>query len=112
MKKHFIAFFSVLVISGMAAGTVSAAQVDMSTDTWCKFFFYDVGFSSSDKYDFTVDVGYSLYVTDAYQVGDRFQVGDLGMTSLKEVDTNSYYSPWGDQDLAAGCLRLRLLQHG
>ena len=100
MKKLFIAFFSVLVILGIAAGPVKAAQVDMATDTWYKFYFYEVGSSSSDNYAFTVGAGYSLFVTDAYQVGDRFEVGDLGMTSFKEIDTNSYYSPWGNQALA------------
>ena len=100
MKKILVTAFSVLVIMGMTAGSASAATVNMSTDNWYKFIFGEVGSSSSDNYVFTVNSGYSLFVTDAYQVGDRFQVGDLGSTSFKETDATYYYSPYGEQTSA------------
>ena len=102
--KIVIVLFA-LVLALSLATSASAIALDPVADlgTWQKFFFGGVGSSSSDNYTFTLTDTLSFYVTDAYQIGDVFDVYDgailIGSTNFVAMDASEPISPLGDQAL-------------
>ena len=98
MKKCLIL---IVLLTFCCAGLASATT--LTPGVWDKFFFGSEGTAVTETYDFTVGAGYSLYVTDAYNIGDQFEVYDgltlLGTTNFVAYDPSSPINPNEDQTL-------------
>ena len=95
------------MVLGLAMSASAANATVLTTGTWDRFSFGGAGSDVAETYDFTIGSGYSLFVTDAYCMGDQFAVYDgaslLGETSVVAYNpcgTAGEINPFGDQTLA------------
>lgn len=110
MKKILAIVFAaaVLCFAVIAPAMATVVPLDPAADlgVWQKFYWSGGdGASVNETYTFTLDSEMSLFVTDAYQVGDIFTIydttlGEIGSTSYVAPDATPYITPYGDQTLA------------
>lgn len=92
LKSFLVLLLCAISISGIThTATAATITLDPTTDlgVWQYFSFGDVGSYAENTYEFTTTETLSFFVTDAYAIGDRFEIFDsttsLGLTSFVAV---------------------------
>ncbi len=88
LKRFLLVLLSAVLMSGVVSSvSASVITLDETTDlgVWQNFYFNDVGSYGTDTYQFSTTTELSFFVTDAFAIGDRFEIFDgsasLGLTS-------------------------------